>query len=475
MWRDYYMQKLIILHSNDTHGRIEGLARIATLVERTRAENPEIPVLYLDAGDCEETSVRLSNLTKGVGMYRLLRAAGCAVSTIGNGGLIRYSHHILPEYARAAGFPLLLANLLKPDGTLLDGVQASTILTVGSLKLGIVGLTATRMSTHLSDNPSLSYDVFGLTSLPPVPLVRELADSVRQQGADVAILLSHLGLSEDAAISLEAYEKFPLIIGAHTHNLIPAGAWSGKTLIAQAGMFAENLGRLDLAWDGTELHIERVSMIPVTEDILPAPRVLAEIAQIEAEIEQMQNHIIGELSEPLDFSDDRECGTTNLMADALRARTGAEVGLVTTGVALQDALPAGPIKRMNLWEICPSPGNPGIVEMTGEQLLHIVKRGLDPVFAAERPRSFRGRARGLIHLSGASMRAGRLFIGNDPVEPTRIYRVGGSDWELDNYGGYAQAAWGLQPSYEIQTILREVVEDYLKDKGPVAVEMGRIE
>ena len=156
------MQKLIILHSNDTHGRIEGLARIATLVERTRAENPEIPVLYLDAGDCEETSVRLSNLTKGVGMYRLLRAAGCAVSTIGNGGLIRYSHHILPEYARAAGFPLLLANLLKPDGTLLDGVQASTILTVGSLKLGIVGLTATRMSTHLSDNPSLSYDVFGL-------------------------------------------------------------------------------------------------------------------------------------------------------------------------------------------------------------------------------------------------------------------------------------------------------------------------
>jgi len=85
------MQKLIILHSNDIHGRVEGLARIATLIERVRAECPDIPVLYLDAGDSEETSHRLSNLTKGVGMHRLLSVAGCAAATVGNGGILRYS------------------------------------------------------------------------------------------------------------------------------------------------------------------------------------------------------------------------------------------------------------------------------------------------------------------------------------------------------------------------------------------------
>src|SRR3954469_19895048 len=71
------VQKFIILHSNDIHGRIEGLARIATLVEQIRAENVDIPVLYFDAGDSEETSTRLSNLTKGVAMHRLLTVAGC--------------------------------------------------------------------------------------------------------------------------------------------------------------------------------------------------------------------------------------------------------------------------------------------------------------------------------------------------------------------------------------------------------------
>ncbi len=71
------MQPLIILHTNDIHGRVEGLARIATLVEQIRIENPAIPVLYFDTGDIEENSIRLSNLTKGVAMYRLLNAAGC--------------------------------------------------------------------------------------------------------------------------------------------------------------------------------------------------------------------------------------------------------------------------------------------------------------------------------------------------------------------------------------------------------------
>jgi 2',3'-cyclic-nucleotide 2'-phosphodiesterase (5'-nucleotidase family) len=58
------MLSFIILHANDIHGRVEGLARIATLVEQIRAKNPDVPVLFFDAGDIEETSSRLSNLTR---------------------------------------------------------------------------------------------------------------------------------------------------------------------------------------------------------------------------------------------------------------------------------------------------------------------------------------------------------------------------------------------------------------------------
>ena len=43
----------IILHTNDIHGRVEGLSRIATIVERIRAENQDVPVLFFVLGDSE--------------------------------------------------------------------------------------------------------------------------------------------------------------------------------------------------------------------------------------------------------------------------------------------------------------------------------------------------------------------------------------------------------------------------------------
>jgi 2',3'-cyclic-nucleotide 2'-phosphodiesterase (5'-nucleotidase family) len=463
------MQKCILLHSNDIHGRIDGLARIATLVERTRTENPGIPVLYLDGGDCEETSQRLSNLTRGEAMYRLLRAAGCAAATIGNGGLPRYSQHVLPVYARAARFPLLLANLRNLDGSLLEGVQATALLDIGAFKLGIIGMSA----PTLGGDPV--YELFfGLQVLPTLTLIRELAAELRAQGAHAVLLLSHLGLPEDATVAREIGEDVPLIIGAHTHNLAPAGIWSGPVLIAQAGEFAQHLGRLDLAWDGEYLLVERVCVLPVTADIPPSPQVQEELAAIEHDVEQMLNSVIGELARPLDFATHQECGTANLLADALRARTGAQVAIVTAAMAPLGPLPAGSLKRVTLWELCSSSANPGVVEITGAQLLEIVKRGLDLALAADRPRANRGNPRGLMHLSGASMLNGQLYIGNQAVEPERLYMVASSDWELGSFGGYADPAWNLQPTYEVQTIMRDVIEDYLKERSPVSVAMGRL-
>lgn len=463
------MQKCIILHSNDIHGRVDGLARIATLVEQTRAENPGVPVLYLDAGDCEETSQRLSNLTRGEAMYRLLRAAGCTVATIGNGGLPRYSQHVLPAYARAARFPLLLANLRNPDGSLLEGVQATALLDAGALRLGIIGVSA----PTLTGDPVYE-QFFGLQVLPTIELIRELAADLRTQGAHVVLLLSHLGLPEDVTVSMEMGVHVSLIIGAHTHNLAPAGVWSGPVLITQAGEFARHLGRIDLAWDGEHLQIEQVCVLPVTADLPPAPQVQKELAAIEVDVEQMLNSVIGELAEPLDFATHRECGTANLLADALRARTGARVAIVTAAMAPGGPLPAGPLKRFTLWELCSSSANPGVVKITGAQLVHLVKRGLDPVFAADRPRANRGNPRGLMHLSGASMQDGQLYIDNRAVEPEQFYTVASSDWELGSFGGYADPAWDLQPSYEVQSIMRDVIEDYLKERSPVSVEMGRL-
>jgi 2',3'-cyclic-nucleotide 2'-phosphodiesterase (5'-nucleotidase family) len=305
--------------------------------------------------------------------------------------------------------------------------------------------------------------------------VRELATEMRQEGADVVILLSHMGLPNDRKLATELQGDIPLIIGAHTHDLLAEGEKVGRVFIAQAGEYAQYLGRLDLVWDGKQLTVTKATVLPVTEDIQIAPRIQAEIDAIEAEVERFLDVVVGELAEPLDFATDRECGVANLMADVLRERMHADVAIVAAGQAFTGPLPAGPLRRVTLWDVCSSSANPGVVTMTGSQLKTVVERGLNPELAADRPRIMRGMARGLLHLSGACKRNGQLFVGDEPVELERMYRVAGSDWELDEYGNYIDTQWGLKPSYDIPTIMREAIEDYLAVHKPVYVTMGRLD
>jgi 2',3'-cyclic-nucleotide 2'-phosphodiesterase (5'-nucleotidase family) len=461
------MSRVIILHTNDIHGRVEGLARVATLVARIRAEHPDTPVLYLDAGDLEETTSRLSNLTKGVAMYRLLRVASCDAATIGNGGPLRYGVEVLAEYAAAARYPLLLANLRTQDGAPLAGTHLRVMLGAGELRLGVVGVT-----TDVNGD----YERwFRLKALDVAPLVRELAAAAEQDGAGAVIVLSHLGLPDDRMLADEVQEIVPLIIGAHTHDLLPEGERVGDVMIAQAGQFAEHLGRVDLEWDGERLTVERVSVLPVTDDIPMAQAVLDEAQVIEREITAYLDGVVGELAAPLDFSQERECGVGDLAADMLRARMDADLAIVGATQAFTGPLAAGPLRRVALWDVCGSSANPGVVPMSGEHLLAIARRGLDPAFMLEKPRPLRGLVRGPLHLSGAEVRDGQLLVGGQPVEPARDYRVAGTDWELEPYGGYVEAEWDLRVHYDMPVIVREAMEEYLAGAGPVAVTLGRIE
>jgi hypothetical protein len=69
---------------------------------------------------------------------------------------------------------------------------------------------------------------------------------------------------------------------------------------------------------------------------------------------------------------------------------------------------------------------------------------------------------------------GALLVGGEAVDPEREYRVAGSDWEFEPYGGYAPKEWGLQPQYDVPTIMREALEEYLAGRPPVTVKMGRL-
>ncbi len=72
------------------------------------------------------------------------------------------------------------------------------------------------------------------------------------------------------------------------------------------------------------------------------------------------------------------------------------------------------------------------------------------------------------------MTLGVFFVQGQPVDPQRACRVAGTDWEFEPYGGYAPKEWGLQPRYDVPTIMREALAQYLAGRGAVTVTIGRI-
>ena len=428
------MSRLVLLHTNDLHGNIEALARVATLVERIRAES-DCPVVYVDAGDVEETTTWISNVTKGAAMHRLLSAAGCAAAAVGNASWLRYGPGVLASHGGAASYPLLLANVRAPDGALFEGTQESALLDVDGARLGLVGVTA----------PYLEFGIegFGASWVEEGPLVRRLAAELRERGADYVVLLSHLGLDDDRRLGPEVAGTIDAIVGSHSHDVLPDGEWIGDVLVAQAGERGAYLGRLELGPQGA--HVE---LLPVGEDVPLHPAVLEAAEAIEPEVEELLAEVLGELPAPLD----PEAGA-RWFADLLLERLDADVAIVVPAQAFTGGLPAGPLSRRDLWRACDSSANPGVVTMEGARLAEVVERGRDPELAASTAGPLRGRPRGVLQVCG---------LGE--IDPEREYRVAGTDFELEPYGGLVEAEWGLRPEYEFPTIVRDVLEEHLEGR-----------
>jgi len=422
--------RLTILHTNDIHGRQERIAQIATLVGREKASSPH-PVVYLDAGDVEETTNELSNITKGAGMHRLLGRASCDAATVGNACWLRYGTDVLADHARAAPYPLLLANFDPVVGPVPSALLGD---------VGVFGLTDP--FRELRDGIE-----WGFEPLDELEVARELAEDLRRRGARFVVLLSHLGLDkpggrwDDRRIAAQLQDDVDLIVGAHSHDLLPDGLRVGRVLVTQAGAFGEHLGRIEIDDDSIVASVERVG-----DAVERSPLVEEEAVCVEAEVEEQLAVEIGSIDAELD---------AGWIAEALRRRMHAEIGLFTDGLTC-GVVPAGPVTRRALYDASETGANPAVTTMTGAQLAEVIERGSDPEFMDEAPRSHRGRKRGRLHVCGASPAE---------LDSDRRYTVAGTDWELSPYGGYVRADWNLRVRYDFPTIVREAIEEELSGRA----------
>ena len=214
-------EHLTILHTNDTHSQVEpkdngqgGYARRMGLIRQEREKDPNL--LLVDAGDFSQGTPYF-NLYRGRVEIDAMNYIGYDAATLGNhefdNGL-----DSLAMVLKLAQFPVVCANY-DFTGTPLEGlVQPFTIVKKGNLKVGIFGLGC-QPKGIISDK-----NFEPAQYLEPYPVAQAMADTLRAQGCDVVVCLSHMGTYGKAksdvcdAAMVASTRGIDAVIGGHTHK-----------------------------------------------------------------------------------------------------------------------------------------------------------------------------------------------------------------------------------------------------------------
>ena len=253
--------KTVILHTNDVHGSIELYAKVAAMKGDYEAQGAQ--VILADAGDYSQGTVYVS-VNKGKDAVTMMNAAGYDVATIGNHEF-DYGYAQLKSNLDSAAFKVVCANVLQDGSPVFD---AYTMINKGGVQVAFVGLETPEAQTKA--NPALIQGLTFLAGEEMYAAVQTQVDAARTAGADIVIVLTHLGVdsSSEPNTSYDLYEKvtgIDFIIDGHSHTVMTKGP-EGEP-IQSTGTALNNIGVITI--DNATKKIESNELIPIwhTEEV----------------------------------------------------------------------------------------------------------------------------------------------------------------------------------------------------------------
>ena len=253
--------KTVILHTNDVHGSIELYAKVAAMKGDYEAQGAQ--VILADAGDYSQGTVYVS-VNKGKDAVTMMNAAGYDVATIGNHEF-DYGYAQLKTNLESAKFEVVCANVLQDGSPVFD---AYTMINKGGVQVAFVGLETPEAQTKA--NPALIQGLTFLAGDEMYAAVQTQVDAARTDGADIVIVLTHLGVdsSSEPNTSYDLYEKvtgIDFIIDGHSHTVMTKGP-EGEP-IQSTGTALNNIGVITI--DNATKKIESNELIPIwhTEEV----------------------------------------------------------------------------------------------------------------------------------------------------------------------------------------------------------------
>ena len=350
---------VVIMHTNDIRGHVlagpdsAGSARLAAAVRQIR------PDLMLDAGESFSGTL-LSDMFFGEPVVKAMNAIGYDAATVG-ASEFAFGIHELESRTREANFPLLSANANSP----ISEIQLAAIFNAQDVRIAVIGLTSEEvMRTGRPQNVKYVDVADAVRTIESaLPRIRDRADCI--------ILLTNVDASEEQRLA-RAFPEIRLIIGSGDSAELPVRV--GQTTIVRAGKFGKYAGKVDLTFNDRKLNRIESRLISL-EDVEPDPAVAELLEPYEAKFNKALVQVLGHASGDFSLSTGQESHIGNLLADAVRAKTRADIAILNAADP-QAGIRKGPITSQTILEVLPSESTLVTMRLNGAQIKRILGRTL---------------------------------------------------------------------------------------------------
>lgn len=422
-----------------------GFARLAAIVKAERARG--VPMLFCHAGDCFSPSL-MSGFDQGAHIVELTNLVKPDVFVPGNHEF-DFGKEAYFKRLSEAKFPFFAANMRDAEGKPQPGHLDSQVFDLGGIKIGVVGLI-------LENVPQMS-SPGDIKFLPVLETLRSEVKKLRAAKADLIVAVTHTDRAMDNQIVRS--RLVDVLLTGHDHDL--AIGFDGKTVMVESNEEGNYVTAIDftatVSGEGDKRQVSWTPTFRVNDSraVTPDAEMLAVVKRYEAELSKELDVDVATLAAELDSRTtvvrSQETAIGNLIADSLRAATGADIAITNGGgIRANKQYPVGhKLTRRDILSELPFGNRTVSTEVSGKDLKAALENGVS---------QYEQRAGRFPQVSGmkfvfdpkqpAGSRVQSVTVvtkeGDKPLDEAATYKVATNDFMLRGGDGYGALSKGVK-------------------------------
>jgi 5'-nucleotidase len=309
----------------------------------------------------------------------ILNRIGVDCACVGNHDL-DFGVEQFQRHTAKTKFPWLLSNVFDPalgDGVPLGNAKRTHMVVVPSgIKIGLIGIGEREwLDTVNAMPPDIVYKSATETT-------RELAPQLRQQGADMIVVLAHAREPNDIKLAKNTAGEVDIILGGHDH-FYSHYLDSGGVHVLRSGSDFKQLSYLEArrrpggkgGWDFDIWRRDIVKSTPQDQSTLEV------VEKLTGKLKRSLEKPVGWTAAPLDarFTTVRvkESNMGNFVCDIMRYYTSADCAIMAAGTIRGDQIyTPGPIRVKDITDCFPFEDPVVVVRVKGADIWDALENGV---------------------------------------------------------------------------------------------------